>query len=407
MLTTFNITQQGSSHIQNNKPCQDYSQSMRIRADALDQDIVISAVSDGVGSCMFSQDGSREAVTAALATVSAGMKTEEAVLDDTYVLELLKRAFDDAYDAVAAYADEHEYPFTQLDSTLTVSIFDGTTIWFGHIGDDGIVAMYTDGTYEMITQRHKGVFVSSVFPLRETGKWEFGKSIKPVASFTLMTDGVLDYVVGSEFYDNRVFYPFIQPVLATAMNDDEQMEHLKQEFDVYLKDDPASPSRFRNHVSDDITIAVVQNSEAVAALPEIHFDMEEWDRQTEAYVKKAQESLYSSKHGPEVVIELGRGGPPQQSDAHPKPIVIDPAEETSATDSLTILTRHDEESRSDQQPFTGMDEMEQDLQKAALQVITDLKETGTEASRGLIRVGNSVRTLSAAIISAIQNRTKE
>ena len=54
-----------------------------------------------------------------------------------------------------------------------------------------------------------------------------------------------------------------------------------------------------------------------------------------------------------------------------------------------------------------MDETEQDLQKAALQVITDLKETGTEASRGLIRVGNSVRTLSAAIISAIQNRTKE
>ena len=397
MLTTFNITQQGAYHIKKDMPCQDYSKTMRIHPDRLDGDLVITAVSDGVGSCLFSQDGSREAVEKAVQYISDGLAAEDAALSDECILSLLKDAFDCSYDAVLNYAEEHEYPFAQLDCTLTVSVYDGTTVWFGHIGDDGIVALYTDGTYEMITKRHKGEFASSVCPLRETSRWQFGKTEKPAASFALMTDGVLDYLVGTEFYDNRVFYPFIQPILADPMDSDEKMEVLKQEFEEYLSDDPEHPSGYREKVTDDISLAVVQNSEAVKNLPEISFDMDEWDRKTAEYKAKAFERLYEDRK--KAAAKKGV-----------KPIVIEMEEDSSETDGLDVLQTKPPIQNTDHQEETlpaKTDDSAAEIQEAAEQFLSDVVETGKDAGKGLFKIGKSMKQLGEAIYSSFKDKNKE
>lgn len=277
MLTHFSITQQGARHIQSGAPCQDYSDSVRIHPEHLETDYVLAAIADGVGSCQFSQIGSKTAVRSLLQFLEKDMSAPGFQPTDNTMSKLLLDGLRYALEQVEQAADEKELPFLQLDSTLTGAVYDGKNLWFCHIGDDGIVALYTDGTYEMVTTRHKGQEAHSLYPLRFEEKWQVGKAEKNVASLALMTDGVLDDCVADEKLDNMVCFNRLRPALTEPMSSDESSAELKKEWENYLWMSEGYEEKFRSRVSDDITLVVVQNPELVAALPEIHFDVNLWN----------------------------------------------------------------------------------------------------------------------------------
>lgn len=294
MLTHFNITQQGTHHIESGNPCQDFSASYRIHLDRLDCDLVIAAIADGVGSCLFSQHGAETAVTGFLSCLIHNLNKKSFELSDASILNLLNHAFQYALYQVSAKAKEMELPFTEFDSTLTGVIFDGSNLWFGHVGDDGIVVLYTDGNYEMITERHEGDEKGTLYPLCCEEKWQFGKASKEVVSLVLMTDGVLNYCVDGKAMSNRVFFPFLKPALAIVIETDEQAEEMKQRWEDFLRDSYGnSDGSCKRITTDDITFVLVENSEAVAVLPEIEFDQEKWDEGTKRRRKKVDKELYS------------------------------------------------------------------------------------------------------------------
>jgi hypothetical protein len=208
---------------------------------------------------------------------------------------------------------------------------------------------------------------------------------------------VLDYLVGSEFYDNRIFYPFIQPVLAQAMDSDEKMDQLKAEFETYLKDDPDTPSGFRKLVTDDISIAVVQNSESVSALHEIGFDMDEWDRETEEYRRKAYEKLYEKKRKPSKDQD--------EKAEQRKPLIVDPFEDDK--DELDILTTHDSQPTAEASDQNEQTPDAEEINEAAQQVVSDFVEMGNTAGKNLRRLVESTRNLTNVIYSSLKDRKKE
>ncbi len=293
MLTYFSITQQGERHIQKNDPCQDYSASERLHVEKFNSDFVIAAVADGVGSCACSQIGSKVAVESIISFLKRGLGESLSEISDASIIQLMQEGYTYALNQVEAEAEKEELPFLELDSTLTAVIYNGSDLWFGHIGDDGVVALYTDGTYEMITKRHKGEEAHSVFPLRNYDMWQFGKAEKSVASLALMTDGVLDYCVDTEIMNNRVYFPFLEPALTEPIVSDEQAEEHRVDWDDYMSGKADYPERFRDSVTDDISFVVVQNSDLVAALPEIGFDSAKWAEDSAKRKKELDEVLYA------------------------------------------------------------------------------------------------------------------
>ena len=253
-----------------------------VRAESMQCEAVIGAVADGVGSCAFSEYGSQTAVKAVLDYMETHIGT---ISPDSVLLEL-RNAYQFALDQIEEKADEQYWSLPSLDTTLTTAVYleDGS-LFFGHSGDGGIVALYTDGSYEMITSRQKGEESNSVLPLR-TKKWQFAKARKSVAAFAMMTDGVLDCWVGMELFHNRVFFPFFRPLLAKLRTTDVENQQCKSELNSYLLS-----AAFRKKVTDDITFASVQNPELAAQLPEISFDEEAWNQETARISEKTEKRL--------------------------------------------------------------------------------------------------------------------
>lgn len=295
MITHFSITLQGTRHIERGDPCQDFSASQRIHLDRFGSDLVLAAIADGVGSCMFSQYGAETAVTSFLSCLVHNLNRGIFELTDEFILRLLEKAFRYALSQVSVKAEEMELPFMEFDSTLTGVIFDGKNLWFGHVGDDGVVVLYADGTYEMITERHEGEESGSLFPLSYQEKWQFGKAPKTVASLVLMTDGVLNYCVDGRAMNNRVYYPFLGLALAVTAETDEQAEKLRQDWEDFLRGEPDGSDRFCDRITtDDISFVLIENPKAVAALPEIKFDQGKWDEDTKKRREEIDEKLYAN-----------------------------------------------------------------------------------------------------------------
>lgn len=291
MINTFNITQQGESHIKKDLPCQDYSCTKRMTH--LDQEIIIAAISDGVGSCEYSQIGSKVAVESFIGCLTFNIENKVKEFSEDTILTILKHAFHYSLSQINKTSEKDELPFLEYDCTLTGVVYVGDTLYFGHVGDDGIVALYSDGKYEMITDRHKGEEANSVFPLREEDTWQFGKC-ESIVSCVLMTDGVLDFCVDSIAMNNRVFYPFLEPALTETDKDEKEQQ---SEWENYLAGKSEDFPDFRKIVTDDISFVVIQNVDQLKEMElPIPFDSKKWEDDTLERKKKIDEILYADYH---------------------------------------------------------------------------------------------------------------
>lgn len=287
-ISVFCISQQGESHIKNNLPCQDRSGFRWVN-----KQIVIASIADGVGSCQLSDYGAETAVKSSLDFLEEFLKVEMSqpgfVFDTPSRMKMgLSDAMQYAFDSVEKRAEELEVLSYSLQSTLTLAVYDGTTLYFAHAGDDGIVALDKDGIYAMVTARIKGEEASSVFPL-QSKQWTYGK-VNNTVGFVMATDGVLDAFVRPESENNRVYYRFIEPVFYTSQTDAESAKSNCNDWDEYLKTEA-----YRNAVTDDITFVGVVNQKAIQKSQKPVFDDEAWNKQTAEYEKKRRNALYPSQ----------------------------------------------------------------------------------------------------------------
>ena len=287
-ISFWAFSQRGESHIKNGLPCQDRCAVKMIE----NTNFLVAAIADGVGSCALSDLGAYIAVHAAINYLESALLSDQEdefsipKAEDEIIGDLLRGVMKFAYDEVEKAAVEMEQLLYSLQSTLTVALYDGSTLYFAHAGDDGIVVLREDGMLKLASARHKGEEASSVFPLQSQNTWQFGK-VEHTAAFIMATDGVLDAFVRNAAEKNRIYYPFIEPILTQFPKTVEEVKENCLDYYEYM-----AGKDYRYTVTDDLTLAAVTNQNRLCERILPSFSMEEWNYKTAQYQAKVFAALY-------------------------------------------------------------------------------------------------------------------
>lgn len=142
------FSQRGLSHIERDMPCQDNSGILKKGQWRL------AIVADGVGSCKHSDDASRIAVETAGKVVNAAFPYD----GDEDFIALIRIAMHSAENAVENYVIKKGGVLKDYQTTLALALYNGNSLYYGNVGDSGIIALDEFGEYHVITAKQNNEF---------------------------------------------------------------------------------------------------------------------------------------------------------------------------------------------------------------------------------------------------------
>lgn len=290
MIYAYGITQQGTYHVKNNVVCQDAHNIIKC-GDFM----VVAAVADGLGSEEHSDVASK--IAANSSTNYCVEKISEDTPDEA-ILSILHDAFSLAQNEIESEVKKNNHELDQYDTTLSLAILKNGTLFYGHSGDSGIVALTEDGLYEKVTEQQRDSY-GRVFPLYfGEKKWVFGKYEKAVASVLLATDGMFEtlfpYLIQNEPVNVYValarYFMDIQ-ILGIAELGEAVVQDKMSEFVDSISDD---------QVNDDKTVVVIASDAVVPkGQPESYYAEPDWKelkkKRDEEWRRAAYPHLYKEK----------------------------------------------------------------------------------------------------------------
>jgi len=298
MIYSYGISAQGTYHIKNNNiPCQDHHHIIKCSSD-----LVVAAVADGLGSVEHSDVGSKIA-----ATTSVNYCAEKIIHLSTTdeILSLIKESFELAQHSIEKEAKDKGHNINEYDTTLTLAIMHEDTLYYGHSGDSGIIALTVEGLYEQVTIQQRDE-EAHVFPLFFKDRWIFRKYGKKVCSVLLATDGMFEtffpiyiknepiniYVILAQFFmDNKVLH-------IDELGEDKVKAQI-EDFILKIPDE---------QVNDDKTIVVMVNSSIDSSLQAKEYYIEpDWaelkKKHDEEWKRKAYPHLFKEKNVEKTLVE--------------------------------------------------------------------------------------------------------
>ncbi|MDR2720571.1 MAG: protein phosphatase 2C domain-containing protein [Nitrososphaerota archaeon] len=288
MIYSYGFSITGSSHKKSDRPkCQDYNDIKK-----LENGYIIAAIADGVGSCKYSDIAALLAVNTSLEVCAEAVDAEG---DNCNFEKVIEDAFTKAERKIDAYSLSQKHLITDYDTTLSLVIYDGKSIHYGHCGDGGIIGLNNGGDYVKITtpQKSDGTFV---IPLR-AGKssWKIDKAEGEYASVLLATDGVYDiffpYLLKGQPVE--VYVPLVRYFLdnhIVKISDEISEKIVSKEREKYLDSDACSS------ITDDKTVRVLINGDILPKMKDDSYYTEpDWDTLQLEWNKKAYPHLYKEE----------------------------------------------------------------------------------------------------------------
>jgi len=332
MIIDYGFSLIGKSHIAKGTCCQDNHKIKR-----LDNGWYIAAIADGVGSAKNSHIGSKIATETVVAVCEEYMPWDYSIIS---IKSMMRTAYNYAFKQILRESEKSGEPIESYDTTLTMVIYDGQRIIYGHSGDGAIIGLNVFGDYVPITRPQKGVDGITVVPLRAGyTAWKIDTYDEELAAVLLMTDGMLDIFCPYLLKDlsngvDRVYIPiasfFGDPICFTG--DEKSMEKSKEtvrefllgdeNFDVgkyfaflnkvYTKhvgrtaDKLLDELKKNNYplilmqgVQDDKTVVGLINTDAIVDDRDESFYQEpDWQKLQDAWNRKAYPHLYAQDTKP-------------------------------------------------------------------------------------------------------------
>lgn len=275
----------GTSHTKSGIVCQDSS-----KVNRLSNGWVVAAVADGVGSAKHSEVASKLAVDTVVDICDNRIDKHTQFND---LQSIILSAYKEAEKNIEDFAAQRGDNISEYDTTLSMVIYDGEKVAYGHSGDGGIVGLTMDGEYVKITEPQKADDNICVIPLRAGEmSWVIGECALRLASVLLATDGVYDtffpYLLKGQ--KTEIYIPLIRffmdnNCLDIGNNSITDIEKSRLDF---------LQSSSYEFVFDDKTILVVLNTNVFPALKEESYYLEpDWDKLQLEWNKKAYPHLYN------------------------------------------------------------------------------------------------------------------
>lgn len=327
MIIDYGFSITGKSHADIGTCCQDNHKIKR-----LDNGWIIAAVADGVGSAAKSEIGSKIAVETVVSMCEEYMPWDYSLIS---IKSMMRTAYNYAFKQIVREAEKNGDPIEDYDTTLTMVIYDGHKIIYGHSGDGAIIGLNTFGDYIPITTPQKGPDKVSVIPLRAGyTSWVIDSYDEELAAVLLMTDGtldavfkpyllreinrgiyipvasffadpicfigdeaklsetkncIMDFAKGEDNFDSDRFYAAIAEIYGVRVKEhaDQYIEELR------LHDYPGV--LMRNAQDDKTIVGLINTDLEVESREEIFYKEPNWLELREAWNRKAYPHLYKDK----------------------------------------------------------------------------------------------------------------
>lgn len=322
MVYAYGVSLPGTYHIKNDTVCQDSHNIIRIG-----KEVAIAAVADGLGSADHSDEGSK--IAAFISTeycrqhlVGATRKTQ--------VLDIIRASFTVAYRAIEMEADKKDRSVDLYDTTLTLAVLICDTLFCGHSGDSGMLALTTQGRYEQVTQQQRDQ-EGRVFPLFFSDRWEFFQYEHKVSSVLLATDGMLETFFPIYIKNDPVkihvslarFFMDYRSLRINKLGEETVQAHMK-EFMEKIPDE---------QVDDDKTIVVLLNSSVkTKQQPKEYYQEPDWAALKEKYDDEWRRAAYPGLYKDAALSEKSEPPPNADSETHSMEDYEQPSESDNGQD---------------------------------------------------------------------------
>ena len=246
-------TAAGCSHVRDNTPNQD-TVGYRLVEFGYGQ-VVVVAVADGAGSAPRSDEGSRIAVGAAIASIVDGInKRPAAVFGESMAESLVRDAIKRAKDDVVRYSRRQNVDARELASTLIVAVASDSLLTAAQIGDGAVIAFDSRaGAAITLCAAHTGEYANETTFITSHSRpdrvaYVGHASGKDYDALALITDGLQNLAL--KMPEREAFMGFWNPILNDLVYTDEP-EAVPARLHTFI-----SSERVQSRTTDDVTIAI-------------------------------------------------------------------------------------------------------------------------------------------------------
>lgn len=282
MIYAYGVTRIGPYHVKNATVCQDAHYIMK-----LSDNCVICAVADGLGSEKHSDIASKTATQTAVKYCAEHYSEN---MDSSAILRLLKQSFRVSQCFIGDIAAKNGHDLSEYDTTLDLVLYSFGKVYYGHVGDSGVIVQTDNGLFLPVTHQDRDDF-GRVFPLIFEDHWQFGVVEHTVASVMLCTDGILD-----------ILFPVLlknQPVTIYVALAQFLMDKDRLGFETTSENDVSDAMTAyidalpENQVSDDKTVVVLCDVEIeVSPQPSEYYQVPDFTKLEKEFRDKYMREAY-------------------------------------------------------------------------------------------------------------------
>jgi hypothetical protein len=242
-------------------------------------------------------------------------------MDEYEFMSIMRESFNQALFSVEEEAAGKGLHLDQCDTTLTLAVLAGGDLYYGHAGDSGMFAYYSDGILAPVTTPQNDE-EERVFPLccGET-MWVFEKLQKKVASVLLCTDGIWSMFFPHHLRrkSERHYIALLDYYLDPARIERRAENSGVKSLSLWLEEDLKSldPMVFKEDdatllIMADTSVAVLRQAEGyyrMPALDEMEITEEDEPKSFDAADKSGDHSLELVSELPQESAKLGKTPP--------------------------------------------------------------------------------------------------